>query len=44
MKYKFDEAGIELPFPHTTVFFGADRDGKAPSAKLQIEGWPDRTG
>lgn len=44
LKYKFDEAGIEIPFPHTTVFFGEDRDGKAPSAKLQIEGWPDRTG
>jgi hypothetical protein len=24
--------------PHTTVFYGEDRDGKAPSAKLQIEG------
>jgi small conductance mechanosensitive channel len=42
MKYKFDAAGIEIPFPHTTVFFGEDRDGQAPSAKLQIEGWPDR--
>ena len=44
MKYKFDEAGIEIPFPHTTVFFGEDRDGEAPSAKLQIEGWPEKTG
>ena len=43
MKYKFDEAGIEIPFPHTTVFFGEDRDGQAPSAKLQVEGWPEKT-
>ena len=30
LKRRFDELGIEIPFPHQTVYFGADRDGKAP--------------
>ncbi len=30
MKNRFDELGIEIPFPHQTVYFGADKKGKAP--------------
>ena len=32
----FDRAGIEIPFPHQTLYFGEDRDGKAPPANLRI--------
>lgn len=35
MKRRFDELGIEIPFPQTTVWFGQDRDGTAPPARLQ---------
>ena len=30
LKTIFDERGIEIPFPHQTIYFGEDRDGKAP--------------
>ncbi len=30
MKKRFDEIGIEIPFPHRTVYFGADK-GDAPA-------------
>ncbi len=36
VKMHFDRAGIEIPFPHQTVYFGEDRDGKAPPANLRI--------
>ena len=35
MKRRFDELGIEIPFPQTTVWFGEDRDGKAPLVRVQ---------
>ncbi len=34
MKRVFDERGIEIPFPHRTVWFGADKDGTAPPMYL----------
>lgn len=37
LKAKFDELGIEIPFPHRTLYFGVDRDGKAPAAGLHLE-------
>lgn len=37
MKNRFDELGIEIPFPHMTVYFGEDKDGKAPPAHLNVE-------
>ena len=37
MKKAFDEAGIEIPFPHQTVYFGVDREGKAPPAHIVQE-------
>lgn len=36
MKKRFDALGIEIPFPHTTVFFGIDKRGIAPPAHLQL--------
>lgn len=36
VKYHFDRAGIEIPFPHSTVYFGEDRDGNAPAANLRV--------
>jgi len=32
MKNRFDELGIEIPFPHRTLYFGAGKDGMAPPA------------
>lgn len=37
MKMRFDELGIEIPFPHTTLYFGVDKDGNAPPAHLHID-------
>jgi small conductance mechanosensitive channel len=31
MKGVFDERGIEIPFPHRTIWFGADKQGSAPA-------------
>ena len=30
MKKRFDELGIEIPFPHRTIYFGVDKEGRAP--------------
>ncbi len=30
IKLRFDELGIEIPFPHQTIYFGAGKDGQAP--------------
>lgn len=38
MKQAFDERGIEIPFPHTTVYFGEDKQGNAPAANLRVAG------
>ena len=37
MKKRFDELGIEIPFPHQTIYFGVDKQGKAPAARVDIE-------
>lgn len=37
LKRIFDERGIEIPFPHQTIYFGEDKDGKAPVAHIAIE-------
>jgi small conductance mechanosensitive channel len=36
VKLRFDEAGIEIPFPHTTLYFGEDKAGQAPAANVQV--------
>jgi small conductance mechanosensitive channel len=37
LKRRFDELDIEIPFPHQTIYFGADKSGKAPAAHLEID-------
>jgi small conductance mechanosensitive channel len=37
MKYRFDELGIEIPFPHQTIYFGEDKEGQAPAARILME-------
>lgn len=37
LKRIFDERGIEIPFPHQTIYFGADRVGNAPPLHIRAE-------
>lgn len=37
IKKRFDAEGIEIPFPHTTVYFGVDSAGKAPPAHVMLQ-------
>ena len=37
VKQHFDAADIEIPFPHTTLYFGRDKNGHAPAANVQLE-------
>ncbi|MDX9862654.1 MAG: mechanosensitive ion channel [Rhodospirillales bacterium] len=42
MKNRFDELGIEIPFPHQTLYFGVGKDGTAPPAFVRtLEGAPE---
>ncbi len=42
VKKHFDAAGIEIPFPHQTIYFGQEKDGSAPAANLRmIEAAPE---
>ena len=36
VKLRFDAAGIEIPFPHRTLYFGELKDGTAPAARVQV--------
>jgi moderate conductance mechanosensitive channel len=36
MKKKFDELGIEIPFPHRTLYFGELKGGGAPPAFVRL--------
>lgn len=42
LKNRFDELGIEIPFPHQTVYFGADKQGQASAAHVEVR-YPDTT-
>ena len=41
LKKAFDTRGIEIPFPHTTVYFGEPKEGLAPPARLALTGSPE---
>jgi small-conductance mechanosensitive channel len=41
LKRIFDERNIEIPFPHQTVYFGVDKQGKAPPLHMVRDGEPD---
>ncbi|MEE8516605.1 MAG: mechanosensitive ion channel domain-containing protein [Alphaproteobacteria bacterium] len=36
MKIRFDELGIEIPFPHMTLYLGEDKAGQAPPLQLKM--------
>jgi small conductance mechanosensitive channel len=36
MKRRFDELGIEIPFPHQTIYFGEGKQGAAPPATVRV--------
>lgn len=36
MKKAFDQRGIEIPFPHQTLYFGQDKQGHAPKANVAL--------
>ena len=36
IKNRFDELGIQIPFPHQTVYFGVDKEGRAPPAYVEV--------
>ena len=37
LKAAFDAEGIEIPFPHMTVYMGEDKDGDAPPMHVQLD-------
>lgn len=37
LKKKFDENDIEIPFPHTTIYMGQDKQGKSPPMRVFME-------
>ena len=38
VKQLFDEKGVEIPFPHRTLYFGVDKEGGAPPAPVRMVG------
>jgi small conductance mechanosensitive channel len=38
LKKKFDELGIEIPFPHVTLYPGKDKKGDSPTLKVELQG------
>jgi small conductance mechanosensitive channel len=36
LKMAFDAQGIEIPYPHVTVYAGQDKQGRAPDWRLQL--------
>ncbi|HET7313281.1 mechanosensitive ion channel domain-containing protein [Salinisphaera sp.] len=36
VKIHFERAGIEIPFPHQTLWFGEDHRGEAPAANIRL--------
>jgi small-conductance mechanosensitive channel len=37
LKKRFDEVGIEIPFPHRTLYIGQDKQGKSPVLNINME-------
>lgn len=43
IKQRFDREGIEIPFPHQTIYFGEGKTGDAPRARVSLENDRQRT-
>lgn len=41
LKKKFDELGIEIPFPHITLYPGKDKKNDSPTLKIEMAGGPE---
>lgn len=41
IKNRFDELGIEIPYPHQTIYFGENKQGAASPARVLLEKRPD---
>jgi moderate conductance mechanosensitive channel len=37
LKKRFDEEGIEIPFPHRTLYVGKDKRGRSPSLAVMMQ-------
>ena len=37
LKAAFDARNIEIPFPHTTLYFGEDKEGMAPAGRVIVQ-------
>jgi moderate conductance mechanosensitive channel len=37
LKRAFDQRGIEIPFPHRTLYMGVDKDGRAPALSVRTD-------
>ncbi len=40
MKNRFDELGIEIPFPQRAITFGEDKNGAAVAGRIVVENKP----
>lgn len=43
LKKTFDARGIEIPFPHQTVYFGEEKGGGAPPAHILLDNAPPKS-
>ncbi len=37
MKKAFDQRGIEIPFPHRTIYMGEPKEGPAPALQVHLQ-------
>lgn len=37
LKKRFDAEGIEIPFPHVTLYMGEDKEGQAPPLRVSMD-------
>jgi len=37
MKKVFDQRGIEIPFPHRTIYMGEPKEGPAPALQVNLQ-------
>ena len=44
MQRRFDELGIELPFPHQTIYFGEDKSSIAPPGSVEVRDTREKPG